>query len=222
MNGKGAIIFCSTRKFASGAARYLFKMCEDRQKKELPLPWIVPRNRPDSLDTEDPDLEQFYTFAIGFHHAGLAHGDRRKVENAFLQGHLSILCSTSSLAVGVNLPAFLVIIRGTQMFDGKEVRDYSDLDVFQMMGRAGRPQFDTEGICAIMTDQLHKDKWADLIKGESTVESTLHYTLIERANAEIVFRRTMSVRDMQEWLRKTFFYVRLRQKPVSHSSLQML
>lgn len=99
------------------------------------------------------------------------------------------------------------------MFDRGQWRDYSDLDVFQMIGRAGRPQFDTEGVCVIMTDQDHQAKWADLLKGETTVESTLHHTLIEHANAEIVFRGSCSVRGLQAWLRQTFFYVRLSKKP---------
>lgn len=73
-----------------------------------------------------------YAFGIGFHHAGLSYNDRKAIESAFLQGHLNILCeydcpvfclfishlltstlfptpgSTSSLAVGVNLPAWVL------------------------------------------------------------------------------------------------------------------
>lgn len=57
-------------------------------------------------------------------------------------------------------------------------RDYKDLDVLQMMGRAGRPQYDTEGVCVIMTEQQHKGKWTDLVRGETVVESTLHHNLV--------------------------------------------
>lgn len=39
-----------------------------------------------------------------------------------------------------------VIIRGTKAFIDGQNKDYSDLEVLQMIGRAGRPQFDTTGI----------------------------------------------------------------------------
>jgi replicative superfamily II helicase len=52
-----------------------------------------------------------------------------------------------ALAWGVNLPARLVIVKGTEYYDGKTNRyvDYPLTDVLQMIGRAGRPGFDTEG-----------------------------------------------------------------------------
>jgi replicative superfamily II helicase len=43
---------------------------------------------------------------------GLSFDDRATVEAFFLQGHLKILCATSTLAHGVNLPAHLVVIKG--------------------------------------------------------------------------------------------------------------
>lgn len=51
-----------------------------------------------------------------------------------------ILDSTSTLAVGVNLPAHLVIIKSTKMYDNNGYIDYSVTQVMQMIGRAGRPQ----------------------------------------------------------------------------------
>lgn len=34
---------------------------------------------------------------------------------------------------------------------GIGVKEYSELDILQMIGRAGRPQFDREGTAVIMT-----------------------------------------------------------------------
>ena len=55
----------------------------------------------------------------------------------------------------MNLPAHLVIIKGTQTWTGaaKGMRDYSDVDIQQMMGRAGRPQYDTSGKVIIMCER---------------------------------------------------------------------
>lgn len=63
-----------------------------------------------------------------------------------------VLIATSTLAWGVNFPAHLVIIKGTEYYDCKTHR-YADMpitDILQMMGRAGRPQFDKLGVAVIM------------------------------------------------------------------------
>lgn len=52
---------------------------------------------------------------IVFHHAGLTFEDKNLVEQSFKQGHIPLLLSTSSLAMGVNLPAHTVIIKSTEV-----------------------------------------------------------------------------------------------------------
>ena len=54
---------------------------------------------------------------------------------------------TATLAWGVNLPAHAVIIKGTEIYNAKQggFVDVGILDVLQIFGRAGRPQFDTSG-----------------------------------------------------------------------------
>ena len=81
---------------------------------------------------------------LGFHHAGMIRADRNQVENMFNAGEIKILLATATLAWGVNLPAYAVIIKGTDIYDPNlsQSRDLSILDVQQMFGRAGRPQFD--------------------------------------------------------------------------------
>lgn len=60
---------------------------------------------------------------IAFHHAGISLEDRTAVEKEFLSGSINILCSTSTLAVGVNLPAYLVIIKGTKSWNSSEIKN---------------------------------------------------------------------------------------------------
>ena len=51
------------------------------------------------------------------HHAGLTDGDRTTCERLFVGGKIQILVATSTLAWGVNTPAHLVVIKGTEYFD---------------------------------------------------------------------------------------------------------
>lgn len=64
--------------------------------------------------------------------------------------------STATLAWGVNLPAHTVIIKGTQVYNPAKGnwQELSPLDVMQMFGRAGRPQYDTQGMGIIITSTL--------------------------------------------------------------------
>jgi replicative superfamily II helicase len=58
-------------------------------------------------------LKGLFESGFGIHHAGMLRSDRNLVERLFAEGHLKVLCCTSTLAWGVNLPAHTVIIKGT-------------------------------------------------------------------------------------------------------------
>lgn len=98
-------------------------------------------------------LKELLVNGIGIHHAGLSRADRDLVEQLFADRHFNILVSTATLAWGVNLPAHTVIIKGTQVYSPEQGRwiELSLQDVMQMLGRAGRPKFDTEGQGIILT-----------------------------------------------------------------------
>lgn len=65
---------------------------------------------------DNQDLKDVLPFGIGIHHAGLTKRDRKMVEDLFAGGYLQLLCSTATLAWGVNLPAHTVVLKGTQIY----------------------------------------------------------------------------------------------------------
>jgi pre-mRNA-splicing helicase BRR2 len=99
------------------------------------------------------DLKEVLQYGFAIYNAGMTRGDRELVEDLFADGHIGVLCCTSTLAWGVNLPAHAVIIKGAQIYDPSKCRwaELSPLDVEQMFGRAGRPQYDSEREGIIMT-----------------------------------------------------------------------
>jgi superfamily II DNA/RNA helicase len=92
-----------------------------------------------------PKLKQLLIRGVGVHHAGVLPRYRRIVEDLFQRKLLSVAVCTETLAAGVNLPARSVVLpnllKGPP--DKKKVIEASS--AHQMFGRAGRPQFDTQG-----------------------------------------------------------------------------
>ena len=163
----------------------------------------------------DESLKETLPFGVGIHHAGLCANDRMIVEKLFSQEKIQILCTTSTLAWGVNLPAYLVIVKGTEFHDAKTCRwvDYPITDVLQMMGRAGRPQYDTEGVACVMVHDIKKNYYKKFLYEPFPVESSLHLHLHDHINAEIAAGNLKTIQDVIDYLSWTFFYRRLLSNP---------
>ena len=124
-----------------------------------------------------------------------------------------MICCTSTLAVGVNLPCHLVIIKNTISYQNDGIKEYSDLEVTQMLGRAGRPQFDHTAVAVIITKQEKVKKYQKLFSGDELLESCLHLNLIDHLNAEIGLGTISDIHTAKRWLAGTFLYVRLGKNP---------
>lgn len=151
--------------------------------------------------------------AVAFHHGGLDLQDRQMVETAFLNGNISVICCTSTLAVGVNLPCHFVILKNTVTYVNGALREYSDLEVMQMLGRAGRPQFDDSAVAVIMTRQEKAHHYEKMVSGQEILESCLHRNLIDHLNAEIGSGTIKDIATAKKWLSGTFLCVRMKQNP---------
>ncbi|CAI4450494.1 CDA_G0017720.mRNA.1.CDS.1 [Saccharomyces cerevisiae] len=207
-DNRPVLIFCPTRASTISTAKFLLNNhIFSKSKKRC------------NHNPSDKILNECMQQGIAFHHAGISLEDRTAVEKEFLSGSINILCSTSTLAVGVNLPAYLVIIKGTKSWNSSEIQEYSDLDVLQMIGRAGRPQFETHGCAVIMTDSKMKQTYENLIHGTDVLESSLHLNLIENLAAETSLETVYSIETAVNWLRNTFFYVRFGKNPAAYQEV---
>lgn len=117
-------------------------------------------------------LRTFLARGIGIHHAGLLPRYRRVVETLFQEKLLPVCVCTETLAAGINLPARSVVlttlVKGPR--DKKKVIDASAAQ--QMFGRAGRPQFDTQGDVFVLAheDDVKLARWKE--KYDSIPEET--------------------------------------------------
>ncbi|EDU40828.1 ATP-dependent DNA helicase MER3 [Pyrenophora tritici-repentis Pt-1C-BFP] len=171
-------------------------------------------NRPSkTLPLHNKELRDTVASGVAFHHAGLDLDDRMQVERGFIAGEINVICCTSTLAVGVNLPCHLVIIKNTMVWGGGRLQEYSDLEMMQMLGRAGRPQFDDTAVAVIMTRQTKARRYDMLVTGQQLIESKLHLNLVDHLNAEIGLGTIQDPLSARKWLRGTFLFVRLQKNP---------
>ena len=170
----------------------------------------------------DDTLKHTLQFGIALHHAGLDNNDRKISHRLYAEGKVQILVATSTLAWGVNLPAYLVIVKGTQYFDAKACGyvDMSLTDVLQMMGRAGRPRYDTSGVAVVFTKQTTKQFYKYFLNLGFPVESSLHKPQIleNHLGAEITGQRVKTIYDAHDFLEHTFLYRRVNANPAYYLS----
>ena len=162
------------------------------------------------------DLKALVARGIGAHNAGLCRKDRRLIETAFLDGTLRVVVCTATLAWGINLPAHTVIIKGTDVYEpGVGFKDLSILDVQQIFGRAGRPQFDTYGEAVLITKMERLNYFMGMMTLKVGVKSQFESILLEALNAEIALGNITSIHEAYEYVKRTFFYVRAKKNPRS-------
>uniref|UniRef100_A0A1U7X5T2 RNA helicase n=1 Tax=Nicotiana sylvestris TaxID=4096 RepID=A0A1U7X5T2_NICSY len=160
-------------------------------------------------------LKDLLPYGFAIHHAGLVRTDRQLVEELFADGHVRVLVSTATLAWGVNLLVHTVIIKGTKIYNPEKGAwtELSPLDVMQMLGRAGRPQYDTYGEGIIITGHSELQYYLSLMNQQLPIESQFISKLANQLNAEIVLGTVQNVKEACKWLLYTYLYVRMVQNP---------
>jgi activating signal cointegrator complex subunit 3 len=91
--------------------------------------------------------------------------------------------------------------------------DYAITDVLQMIGRAGRPQFDNTATAVVLVHAPKKGFYRKFMYEPFPVESALHEQLVDHINAEVVGGTIKSPQDALDYLTWTYLYRRLPQNP---------
>ena len=150
-----------------------------------------------------PKLKQILQRGVGVHHAGVLAKYRRIVEDLFQQKLLSVCVCTETLAAGINLPARSVVL--PTLLKGKpgEMKVIDPSSAHQIFGRAGRPQFDTEGFIFALAheDDVKIARWRE--KYDQIPEDTKDLGLL-RAKKDL--KRKMPTRRQTEqyWTEANF------------------
>ena len=124
--------------------------------RELPAPGLGELSGRALGELEDSEnvgaLARVLASGVAFHNADLTHGERKLVEQAFRTGEARVLVSTTTLAMGVNLPTDWVVIADTTRYGGGHLRDLPIAEYKNAAGRAGRLGQRDAGYATLIAD----------------------------------------------------------------------
>lgn len=159
---KQAIVFANTKNSAEKTAEEIAKQIKDTNSTYTKLS----EQALHSLTTPTKQckrLAECLKKGIAFHHAGLTSKQRELIEDNFRNKVIKIIASTPSLAMGVDLPAYRVILKNLKRYGFRGLQYIPVLEFLQMAGRAGRPKFDNKGEAIIISSsESQKEELVEL------------------------------------------------------------
>jgi len=212
-SGHQAMVFVHSRGDTYTAAKALMEIASAKGDLER---FLDHENRADIVRRiRSPQVLELVPSGFAMHHAGMLRSDRSNVERLFMTGCIKVLCCTATLAWGVNLPARTVVIRGSSIFDSKHggFRDIDVLDILQVFGRAGRPQFDDLGHAVLITSHDKLDSYLMKINNQIPIESKMLDNMCNALNAEIAMNNIADINDAIDYLGYTYLFVRMARSP---------
>lgn len=163
---KQAITFVNSRKSAEKEAERLGKVAkksltaEEKNKLEE-----ISEEIKTALSTPTKQckrLSKYVKKGSAFHHAGLVSKQRELIEKNFREGKIKSISATPTLAMGVSLPSYRIILRDLKRYTNSGLNWIPTLEYYQMAGRAGRPEYESEGqAIAIAKNSGNRDKIID-------------------------------------------------------------
>ncbi|UCG95190.1 MAG: DEAD/DEAH box helicase [archaeon] len=212
--GKQALIFLSSRRNAEKTAedngRLVKRLLGSEEKKELEGIADKILSVPSHPTRQCKRLASCIRNGTAFHHAGLQNGQRSLIEDSFRNNLIKIIAATPTLAAGVNLPAWRVIIRDAKRY----YRGYGSvyipvLEYQQMSGRAGRPKYDSEGEAILIgrnEGEAEELKERFLLGEPEDIYSKLSVEPVLRTHVLSLISTTVrNEEQLAEFFSKTFF-----------------
>ncbi|XP_065666550.1 helicase POLQ-like isoform X3 [Hydra vulgaris] len=205
------LIFCSTKKNCENVALMLAKsmprelMVNKKEERQQLLDLLK-----STISGVCFTLKSTIAFGIAYHHSGLTMDERKLIEEAYSSGVLCLLCCTSTLAAGVNLPAKRVILRSPYIGNAFLMKSQYK----QMVGRAGRAGIDTSGESIIILQQKDKVRARELLEGPiGSCKSSLSYQDGKGFRHLILtllgLKICMCLNTMESFFKKTLHYIQL-------------
>lgn len=156
----------------------------------------------DRLGNDFP-LIKYLRKGIAFHHGRLPRDVRAEIEYAFSKGWLQAIASTTTLSDGVNFPIRTFILANHKVRTGKDTFRYLEKKDFRnMIGRAGRAVFDTEGQIIFMLpldlNPYNRDYLDYLFPNEQDQQQWVLSSFARNDFQKVVFEKLMEAFDSSQ------------------------
>jgi replicative superfamily II helicase len=238
------LIFVRTRKATQKNANVLQSITEQfLEEKERKICKKIAKTIRE-IKGGNKALQKIVEKGIAFHHAGLLPKERKLIEDNYRKRNIKIICCTTTLAAGVNVPARVVILKDFKRYvtSGYNISNFkgfyengdgfsyflpfSSNEVFQMLGRAGRPGLDSVGYGIILVNNLEEKMWIEdhyftpdfsnnkLLAKYENLTSSLNdiNTLKEQVLLRVYEEKKISLADIKHFFKKTYFWYIIEHK----------
>ncbi|KAK9487748.1 Sec63 Brl domain-containing protein [Lipomyces starkeyi] len=225
---KPAIVFVHSRQQCIDTTLELLRLCEADGDEDMFRKAAMDVLAPHINAIQDVNLRESVSHGIGYCYESLSTNDKLIVERLFESGAIQVLLAAKDVCWSLTPKAFLIIVMGTQMYEGREHRyiDYPVSDILKMLGRACRPGIDRLGRTVIMTPTTKREYYKKFLNEALPIESHLNLLLHDAFVTEISTKVITSQQDAVDWITFSYFYRRLLANPsfygvldVSHQGL---
>ncbi len=237
-NNGQALIFLNRRKDTTSTALSLGSTVKRTLSEKERRICTKLSNALGKIKGSSPELRIVISSGIAFHHAGLLTKEKSIIESFYRRKILKVICCTTTLSAGVNVPARLVIIKNFKKYitSGYNIKNFTEYyengdgfsyfkpfsanEVFQMLGRAGRPGLDPVGYGVILASNLDDKLWLEdhffsllqpgskLIPKYNDLKSNLNNinTLKEQVLLKIYETKRINMEGIKQFFEKTYFW----------------
>ncbi len=212
---KQVIVFCNSRNntmnFSSKFKGIVKKYLSSKEQEELRT---KAKEIGSILETPTKQCLSLYSSVLegcAFHHAGLVYKQREIIEDEFKKGNLKVIFATPTLAAGINLPAYRVIITTVYRFSNGSMVLIPVNEFHQMSGRAGRPKYDSKGEAVVMVNKegdIQRVYNSFVNAQASDIESQLSKinNLRTQLLSIILINNIKTIKELQKYMSKTFYF----------------
>ncbi|RKU42759.1 DEIH-box ATPase [Coniochaeta pulveracea] len=212
---KPAIIFVPSRKQTRATARDLLTAAVGDDDEDRFLNVEVEQIQKLLDRVQEGALAEALSHGIGYYHEALSQSDKRIVKHLYDQGAIQVLVASRDVCWELDSTAHLVIVMGTQYFEGREHRyvDYPLSEILQMYGKALQHGKEGRARGVLMLPQVKREYYKKFLNEALPVESHLHNFLHDAFVTEISTKMIESGEDAINWTTFTYFYRRLLANP---------
>jgi pre-mRNA-splicing helicase BRR2 len=209
------IVFVPSRKQTRATALDLLAACIADEDENRFLHAGVEEIQPLLSRLNERSLAESISHGIGYIHEALSTSDKRIVSHLYTIGAIQIMVASRDVCWELSCTAYLVIVMGTQFFEGREHRyiDYPISEILQMFGKACRPLEDKTSRGVLMVPAVKREYYKKFLNEALPIESHLHVYFHDAFVSEVSTKMIASTQDAVDWATYTYFYRRLLANP---------